>query len=238
MCGRLVIATQPARVAALFDAALAHDVDPIGQPSWNLGPTRRINGISSGEHGRVLDRYRWGLIPAWANDLSFGSKTFNALAETVATKPSFRGAYRSHRLIVPVDGFYEWDRSRVKPQPHYFSRSDETMLAFAGLFETWRDPANPESPPIHSATIITTEANADMSSIHHRMPVILEQASFDLWLDDKEEAQDAIADLLVPAQLGTLVSHPVDPKVGNVKNDGPELIDQAIALPEEPTTLF
>jgi putative SOS response-associated peptidase YedK len=233
MCGRLVISTPPARVAALFDAALAAGVDPVGHPSWNLGPTRRIDGIHASSEGRVLDRYRWGLIPSWAKELSFGSKTFNARAETVATKPSFRSAYTSRRLIVPVDGFYEWDRSSAQPQPHYFARSDHAILAFAGLYETWHDPANRESPPIASATIITTEANADMSTIHHRMPVILEQGTFDLWLGGEDDDRDAIADLLVPAPPGTLISHLVDPKVGNVRNDGPELIDE-----QAPSTLF
>lgn len=233
MCGRLVIATQPARVAALFNATLGEGVDPIGHPSWNLSPTRRIDGIRASGEARILERYRWGLIPSWAKELSFGSKTFNARAETVSSKPSFRSAYKSRRLIVPADGFYEWDRSGPKPQPYYFTRGDGALLGFAGLYETWRDPANPESPAIASATIITTEANSDMASIHHRMPVILEQGTFDLWLEGGSDELDAIADLLTPSQPGTLISHLVDPRVGNVRNDGPELIEE-----QSPSTLF
>jgi putative SOS response-associated peptidase YedK len=131
---------------------------------------------------------------------------------------------------VPVDGFYEWERSGSKPQPHYFTRSDRQMLAFAGLWESWQDASQPDAPAVHSASIITTEANADMAAIHHRMPVILEATNFDRWLEDEPEAVDG---LLVPAPEGTLHSHLVDGAVGNVRNDGPELIE-----PQAPSTLF
>ena len=226
MCGRIAIYSPPARMASFLDAALAPEVDPEGHPSWNIGPTRRIAGVSAQEGKRLLDRYRWGLIPSWAKDISFGVKTFNARAETVAEKPSFRSAYKHRRLLVPIDGFYEWDRSVTpKPQPHFFARQDGNPLVLAGLFETWSDPANPDAPPLATATVITTSAGDDMDGIHDRMPVVLEQETFDLWLSDDESELDGVAGLLHAAKKGTLVHHAVDRAVGNVRNDGPELLD-------------
>jgi putative SOS response-associated peptidase YedK len=234
MCGRLAIFTPPLAMARLLEAGLADGIDPDGHPSWNIGPTQRIDGVGLIDDDRVLDRFRWGLIPSWAKDASFGSRAFNARSETVASKPSFRSAYKRHRLLIPVDGFYEWDRSGSgKPQPHYFHRADGAPVVMAGLHETWTDPAAPDDePPVRSATIITTTAGPDMKGIHDRMPVILEADTFDLWLTGDGE-DDAVADLMRPALYRTLAHHPVDRAVGNVRNDGPELIDEPPA-----TTLF
>ena len=234
MCGRVAIFTPPLAMARLLEAGLADGIDPEGRPSWNVGPTRRIDGVAEVDGARVLDRYRWGLIPSWAKDASFGSRTFNARSETVATKPSFRSAYKHRRLLVPIDGFYEWDRSGPgKPEPHYFSRADGSPVVLAGLHESWTDPAAPEgSAPLRSATVLTTEAGTDMDGIHDRMPVILEQGAFDLWLE-AEAGDPALDALLGPADAGTLVHHCVDRAVGNVRNDGPELIEEP-----PPTSLF
>jgi putative SOS response-associated peptidase YedK len=213
-------------MARLFEASLAEDVDPESPPSWNVGPTQRIDGIHAEGDGRVLERYRWGLVPSWAKDPAMGNRTFNARSETVATKPSFRAAYKARRLLVPIDGFYEWDRSASpKPQPHFFHRADDAPLALAGLWETWRDPAELERPRLLSATILTTEAGPDIDGIHDRMPVVLEPETFDLWLTAEADELDALAPLLQPAPAGTLAHHRVDRAVGNVRNDGPELIE-------------
>jgi putative SOS response-associated peptidase YedK len=231
MCGRIALFTPPARMARLLEATLADGVDPDGRPSWNIGPTRRIDGVRDKDGARVLDRYRWGLIPSWAKDASIAPRTFNARSETVATKPSFRAAYKARRLLVPIDGFYEWDRStKPRAQPHFFHRADGAPLVLAGLWETWRDPADPGADLLATATILTTEAGADIDGIHDRMPVVLEQESFDLWLTATPDERDALDYLLRPAPEGTLAHHPVTRDVGNVRNDGPELIE-----PEEPT---
>jgi putative SOS response-associated peptidase YedK len=234
MCGRIALYSPPARMARFLDAELAAGVDPEGHPSWNVGPTVRIDGVSSDEGARILDRYRWGLVPAWAKDLSIASKTFNARAETVAEKPSFRSAYKRRRLLIPIDGFYEWDRrGQSKPQPHYFSRADGDPLVLAGLYEIWHDPSIPDAPALATATVITTQAGDDMDEIHDRMPVVLEQATFDLWLSHDESELDAVSSLLRPADPGTLQHHPVDRRVGNVRNNDAELIE-----PIPPSTLF
>jgi putative SOS response-associated peptidase YedK len=234
MCGRIALFTPPVRMARLLEATLAAGVDPEGHASWNVGPTQRLDGVRAEDGARLLDRFRWGLIPSWAKDPGMGVKTFNARAETVASKPSFRAAYKARRLLVPIDGFYEWDRRATpKSQPHFFQRRDGAPLVLAGLWETWRDPAAPEAPGLRSATIITTEAGDDMDGIHDRMPVVLEQQTFDLWLSADTDERDALDALLRPAPSGTLAHHPVDRAVGNIRNDGPELIE-----PVEPSTLF
>ena len=235
MCGRVALFTPPIRLARLLDAALAAGLDPDGIPSWNVGPQRRLFAASVTESGRVLDRYRWGLVPSWAKDASIGNKLFNARGETVAEKPSFRSAFARRPCVVPVDGFYEWDhRAGKAKQPHYFTRVDGAPLLFAGLYERWRDPAGPpDAELIATCTIITTEPSEDMDELHNRMPVVLASSDVATWLDVTEADADERLALLRPAPTGTLTHVGVGTSVGSVKNDGPELI-----VPQEPGALF
>jgi putative SOS response-associated peptidase YedK len=234
MCGRIALFSAPRDMARLLDAELAEGVDPEGHPSWNLGPTQRIDAVTDDGSGRVLDRYRWGLIPSWAKDLSFSAKTFNARAETVATKPSFRAAYKVRRALLPIDGFYEWDRSvQPKPQPHYFTAADGGPLVCAGLWESWHDPHDPEAPALRTVTMLTCAANPDMEPIHDRMPVLLQPEHYDLWLTAANDELDALEPLLVPAPAGTMAEHAVGREVGNIRNNGAQLIEA-----QAPETLF
>jgi putative SOS response-associated peptidase YedK len=171
--------------------------------------------------------FRWGLIPWWSKDAKAGSRLFNARGETVATRASFREAFRERRIIVPADGFYEWHKTKTGTrQPHYFSRADGQPLAFAGLAERWRDKnAGPDAPLIRSCTVITTSAGPDMSGIHDRMPVILDPATFDLWLDPANEDVEEMRALLRAPPAGTLVHHPVGTRVGNVRNNDAALLE-------------
>ena len=249
MCGRFALFTPPARMARYFGAALAEGVDPEHRPSWNVAPTDEVLGVrdrparrppgGAGEGGdggesergeapeRLLMSFRWGLIPWWSKDTSSGGRLFNARAETVATKASFREAFRERRIIVPADGFYEWHKAATGArQPHYFSRADGTPLAFAGLAERWRPKDSPQGTPyILSCTLITTGAGADMDDIHDRMPVILDPATFDLWLDPANEDTEELRALLLPPPGGTVVHHPVGTRIGNVRNNDPALIE-------------
>src|SRR6516225_8465357 len=159
MCGRTTSYTPPERLAEIFDADLAPDLDcqPDG-PHWNVGPTNNLFGLASprksdsDDGSLVLDAYRWGLIPSWSKDKSQGNRLFNARAETLTTKPAFRKAFRARRLAVIVDGFYEWRKDpNGKRQPFYFHRGDGFPLAFAGLWEPWKDPQN--DTWLHSCTI-------------------------------------------------------------------------------------
>jgi putative SOS response-associated peptidase YedK len=235
MCGRIALFTPPARLARLLDAALAAGIEPEGHPSWNVGPLRRLFAVSDEAGTRTLDRYRWGLVPSWAKDPSIANRLFNARAETVAEKPSFRSAFAKRTCVIPVDGFYEWDhREGQNKQPHYFTRVDGEPLFFAGLYERWWDPEKPkDEPALQTCTVITTEPNDDMDELHNRLPVILAPGDVETWLDVADTTPEERLALLRPAPKDTLTHYGVDKAVGSVKNDGPELIN-----PADPETLF
>ena len=232
MCGRISLYSTPERLSRIFDAALDEEVDRDLRPSFNVPPTRPILGVSAVHDGaglqRRLGRYRWGLVPSWAKDLSMGNRLFNARGETVATKPSFRAAFTARRLAVLADGFYEWEATPGSGRrPHYFERSDGEPLAFAGLWEQWWGPATAgrSEAPLLTCTIITTGAGPDLADIHDRMPVILERDTLDEWLDPDDKDRPELESLITASPAGTLVHHRVDPRVGNVRNDGPDLVE-------------
>jgi putative SOS response-associated peptidase YedK len=243
MCGRFALYTPPANIARYFQANLAAGADAEHAPSWNVAPTDSVLGVRdrpprpvpaeeggeppAGEPERILMSFRWGLIPWWSKDAKSGSRLFNARSETVATRASFRDAFKERRIIVPADGFYEWHKTKTgAKQPHYFSRADGQPLAFAGLAERWRDKnAGPDAPLIRSCTVITTSAGPDMSSIHDRMPVILDPSVFDVWLDPANEDIEELRALLRAPAAGTVVHHRVGTRVGSVRNNDPALVE-------------
>jgi putative SOS response-associated peptidase YedK len=161
----------------------------------------------------------------------------NARAETLTTKPAFKGVFKKHRCIIPMDGFYEWQAGRPggpvtkagKPakQPMYIQRLDGEPLAIAGLWSAWKDPAAEGGEWLHSASVVTTSANATMAPIHDRMPVILPQSAWATWLDTANEDIETLSGLLVPAPDTLLTTRPVGTDVNNVRNKGPELIEAA-----------
>jgi putative SOS response-associated peptidase YedK len=243
MCGRFALYTPPAKIARYFGASLAEGADGEHAPSWNVAPTDQVLGVRDrppprpgpaegggeppGAPERILMTFRWGLVPWWSKDAKAGSRLFNARGETVATRASFREAFRERRIIVPADGFFEWRKTKTgSRQPHYFSRADGAPLAFAGLAERWRPKdAPPGTPALRSCTIITAPGGADMEGIHDRMPVILDPATFDLWLDPANEDVEELRALLRPPPAGTVAHHPVGPRIGNVRNNDPTLIE-------------
>ncbi len=221
VCGRIALYDEPERVARVLDARL--DVDPEGwRPSWNVGPSRTILGVAVDREGqRVLREYRWGLIPSWVKDPGTVKNTFNARAESVATKPMYRHAFERFRILVPVNGFFEWeDVPSGRKQPHYFTRRDGEPLVLAGLQARWRDA---EGRELHTATVITTDAGPDMEAVHDRQPVVLNPDAWDRWLDPANHDRAALEPMLKPVS-GVLQHWQVDPAVGSVRNDRPELI--------------
>jgi putative SOS response-associated peptidase YedK len=221
VCGRVALFEPPSRLARFLDASLEISDQDL-EPSWNLGPTRELAAVRETSRGdRELSLYRWGLVPSWAKDPDVKG-TFNARAETVATKPAFRSAFARWRVLVPVDAFYEWKRTDRFRQPYAFKRSDGEPIVFAGLREWWKGKDGTE---LRSATIITTEAGPDMP-IHNRQPVVLERGDWDLWLDPAVTDPWELQPLLVPNAAGTLIHYPVDRAVGDVRNDRPQLLDE------------
>ena len=163
--------------------------------------------------------FRWGLVPFWAKDPAIGNRMINARAETVAEKPSFRAAYRHRRCLVLADGFYEWKKEGDVKVPYFISLASGEPFAFAGLWETWTGKETGET--IQSATLITTAANEYMSSVHHRMPVVLQTATANRWLAGDNELISDVA-----ANSPQLQAWPVDRRVNNARNEGADLITQ------------
>jgi len=181
MCGRIALYSDVPRLARLLDAGIDPEVVDEFGPSWNIGPMSTILGVSEDAAGdRTMGLYRWGLVPAGARDPASIRNTFNARAETVATRPTFRAAFRQRRILVPVDAFYEWKGGAIK-QPYVFKRADGDPVVFAGLRERWRGVDGSE---LRTATIITTEAGPDMP-VHDRQPVVLERGAWEHWLDPR-----------------------------------------------------
>jgi len=222
MCGRIALYSDTPQLARLLEAGLDPELVHGLAPHWNLGPTSEILGVAADADGqRTLGAYRWGLVPHGVADPASIRNTFNARAESVASRPLFRSAFRKGRILVPVDAFYEWKAGTPK-QPYAFVRADRQPVVFAGLREWWRGADGTE---LRSATIITTEAGPDMP-IHDRQPVVLERDAWERWLDPALTGGPELASLLRPSREGSLIHYPVDRAVGSVRNDRPELLDE------------
>lgn len=230
MCGRISIATRPDEMVDLFHDVKRRDrLETLGTPKYNIGPTINLPAIRTEDEGDAWALLRWGLIPRWAKDLKAGYKTINARAETVAEKPAFRDAYRRRRCLLPISSFYEWRKTPSGKQPFAIRIQDEEMFTLAGLWEEW---TSPDGEVIESCTVVTTEANALMSGIHDRMPVIVDKDERDVWL----RADPATAaHVMRPYDPGRMEAYKVSTFVSNVRNEGPECI---APLAEDPPTLF
>ncbi|HEX5414823.1 MAG TPA: SOS response-associated peptidase [Chloroflexota bacterium] len=222
MCGRLTQQLSSAEIAELFGA---EDLAGDAGLHFNVAPTQSVRVVVEHEARRAVTAYRWGLIPHWAQSVAVGSKMINARAETVAEKPAFKSAFRRHRCIVPADAFYEWKTEAKGKTPYAVRRTDDRPMAFAGLWSSWREPSSQER--LLSCAIITTSANHTMAAIHERMPVILPENVWDLWLDPGVDDPALLQSLLVPAPDDLVRAYPVSPLVNNVRNDSPELLVRA-----------
>lgn len=222
MCGRYALFGPVSRLREQFDAI----VDEFEfEPRYNAAPTQWLPVIRQRPSGeRVVHLLRWGLVPSWAKDEAIGHRLFNARAETVAEKPSFRSAYRKRRCIVPANGFYEWKAVAGGKQPYYIHAAGDQLLALAGLWEYWRRPE--DGTRIDTFTILTTDANTVMQAVHERMPVILGSDTCRAWLNAGSDPAD-LSSLLHPLKDVALALHPVSQAVGNVRNEGKELIDES-----------
>ena len=231
MCGRFTQQRPTSEIAAIFEAEDLFD-DPGGR--FNVAPTDEAAVVVQRDERRAVVGYRWGLIPGWSDDPRIASRTFNARAETVATSPIFRDAFRRRRCLVPVDGFYEWLREGANRQPMRIHDPEERPLALAGL---WTGRQDPESGTWHRTfTIVTTSPNEFMAPIHNRMPVVVPPADWVRWLSSTTAVAD-LRPLLEPSDAWALDAYPVPPLVNNVRNNGPELVER-LQPPPEPLTLL
>jgi putative SOS response-associated peptidase YedK len=217
MCGRYFLDSPMDALEVQFEAEARAE----HQPRYNLAPTATVPVVTASPEGRVITLHQWGLVPSWAKDPSMGARMANARGETAADKPAFRGPFKRGRCIIPADGFYEWQARPGGPmQPFCIRAADGTLLAFAGLRDRWEGPDG----FLETCTIITTAANAVMAPIHDRMPVILAPGDYAAWLDPGAQAERLKA-LLRPCPEAFLRVYPVSLRVGNVRNDGPDLME-------------
>lgn len=220
MCGRFTLDASATTLAAKFGLA---DV-PAWSPRYNIAPTQEVLVVhQTTPHARwEASLFRWGLIPPWAEGPAVGSRMINARAETVATKPAFRKAFRDHRCLVLADGFYEWQKQDRHKQPFYIRLRSGQPFAFAGLWERW---VPQDGLPLDSCTIITTVANDLIQPLHVRMPVILAPRDYKVWLDPSVQDVDRLQFLLCRYPPGEMTAYPVSTQVNNPVNDTPQCIE-------------
>jgi putative SOS response-associated peptidase YedK len=217
MCGRTKLPDDVSEIKL----DLKIDFDQIGdyRPCWNAAPTSKLPVVVSKAGRRILTLMRWGLIPSWAKDLKIGYSTFNARAESLATRAAFRGAWQAgRRCLVVADGYYEW-RDADK-QPFAVALANRGPMTLAGLWDAWRSPAG---ETIKSFAIITTMANALLAPLHDRMPVVIAPDCWADWLGENSVPESTVKTLLRPYPDNAMAFWAVDQRVGNVRNDSPDL---------------
>jgi putative SOS response-associated peptidase YedK len=226
MCGRYRLTAKERYLRDHFGL----DEDPPWSPRWNIAPTQPVAVIrqNPSEPTRTFSLLRWGLIPYWAKDPSIGFKTINAMSETAAEKPAFHDALRRRRCLIPADSFYEWRRIGPREkQPYNFGIADGSVFAFAGLWDRWRDTAG---DVVETCTILTTKPNSLVATVHDRMPVILPQELYDLWLDPRVNNPAAVVGCLKPYETGLMRKYPVSTRVNRPENDDPECAQEVPAI--------
>jgi putative SOS response-associated peptidase YedK len=235
MCGRFTLTyRERQRVAREMGVNVEEIPESLYQPRWNIAPTDPHFIVRLRYEERHALQAKWGLVNTWAKDAKRAAAQINARAETLAKSGSFREAFAKRRCVVPADGFYEWLRSGTERQPFWFHRPEGGLLLFAGLYESWQPKPDEWQ---RTFTIITTDANALVSPIHDRMPVILPEELVDDWLDPREEDLDKLAKLLLPAGNDVLSPLAVSQRVNSVKNDDPSCLEPAAAQVQTPRLL-
>ncbi|MBA3781895.1 MAG: SOS response-associated peptidase [Nocardioides sp.] len=244
MCGRYASSRKPEDLVEEFEIVESRVGAPL-EPDYNVAPTKEVYAVlergarppAEGDDSpeppeRQLRVLTWGLVPSWAKDPGIGSRMINARMETVAEKPAYKRAFAVRRCLLPADGYFEWyptsqltGAGKPRKQPFFIRPRDGGVLAMAGLYEIWRDPSKADDADDRfrwTCTVLTTEAEDSLGHIHDRMPLMVERDRWSDWLDPRVAGR---LDLLVPAAPGGLEAFPVSTAVGNVKNNGPELVE-------------
>jgi putative SOS response-associated peptidase YedK len=223
VCGRFTQERPTSELAEIFDA---EELAPNEGGHFNVAPTDEAAVVVQREERRAITRYRWGLVPHWAEEPRIAGRTFNARLETVDSLPAFRAAFRRRRCVVPVDSFYEWRRENDVRQPYRIAAADGSPLALAGLWAGWREP---ETEAIRRTfTIVTTRAAGPIAELHDRMPVMLGAESWRAWIDPRGRDPGELRAILEASEPPALEIYPVVRLVNNVRNDGPELAERLV----------
>ena len=220
MCGRFTLTVD---TADLQEAFAGFQFPANVAPRYNIAPSQPVLVLPNDGKNRA-DFFTWGLVPAWAKDPTIGMRMINARAETLAEKPSFRGPFRYKRCLIPADGFYEWKAAEPGEKfktPYYIHMQEHRPFAFAGLWDEW---LGPDGSQVKTCTIITTTPNLLMSSLHERMPVILDPKDYATWLNPAACQPGELQDLLKAYPAETMAAYPVSRMVNNAKMDSPQMI--------------
>ncbi|MCE0486340.1 SOS response-associated peptidase [Ornithinimicrobium sediminis] len=255
MCGRYAASAQPDELVELFEVELDGTGEPTrsvlvnpqdpppATPDYNMAPSKQAQVVleragrdpADDAVRRQLRLLTWGLVPSWAKDARTGVRMTNARAETLLDKPAYRRAATSRRCLVPASGWYEWQaspvavdaRGRPRKQPFFVRRHDDDVLAMAGLYEFWRDPATAPEDPLGwlvTFTVVTTAAEPGLDRIHDRQPAVLDRDRWDAWLDPGLTDPDAVADLLSAPDSARFRAWPVSRAVNTTAHNGPHLL--------------
>lgn len=248
MCGRFNLRTPMTVLGQQFLFELGPLAKEAFRPRYNIAPTQlvaavrarvarnsdlsdnisdQVSEVKSAGLRRELAVFHWGLIPSWAKDKKIAYSNINARAKSVADKPAFRSAFVRRRCLVLAEGFYEWIQEGKQRLPLHYHLASGKPFAFAGLWETWHGPLPHDAPPLESCTIITTDANELCGQVHDRMPVILQERDYDVWLDPGITDKEQLKALLVPYPADELMVERVSTRVNSVKNDDPDCLATA-----------
>lgn len=223
MCGRYTLTTSGEELGEFFDLPSSSHF----KARYNIAPSQNVAVVRASPGGTREPAFlRWGLVPAWVEDLKKNPGWINARSETVATRAAFRNSFEHRRCLVPANGFYEWKKQGGHKQPFYLRRHDRRLLAMAGIWARWSGPG---APPFESYAVLTTEPNSLVATLHDRMPVFLEPTAFERWLDPAPISDAERRELLCPYPAEEMEAFPVSTRVNQPRHDDAELI-----VPVEP----
>ena len=224
MCARISLITTRAEIADLF--GLSDDLNLAPHPRYNVAPSTRIPVLRIADGTRELADLRWGLIPHWNTNAKHAGFV-NARAETAAEKPAFRDPFRRRRCLVPADGFFEWKHVGKSKRPYFFRKAGGGLFVYAGIWDRWHGPDG----PLDTVAVLTVPANDLVKPLHDRMPAIVSEGRFNLWLDPDEARAAKLLPLLEPYPAERMERWPVSDRVNAATADGPDLL---AAQPEPP----
>ncbi|MFV1999454.1 MAG: SOS response-associated peptidase [Acidimicrobiia bacterium] len=219
MCGRFVQVEKPEFYAEHFGAEFVRT--ETLKVNYNVAPTMQVYGIADHDDSRVLTSFRWGLIPFWAEDRKIGSRAINARSETIADRPMFKSSFAKRRCLIPIDGFYEWERKAKGKLPHYIFGRDGAPLPVAGLWSSWNDPDTDER--LVTCTILTGPPNTLLENVHNRMPIVMPADRWDAWLDPGTD-DDTLRSLMTVYPADLMNEYAVSTLVNKVTNNTVDLI--------------
>jgi putative SOS response-associated peptidase YedK len=230
MCGRYRL-SRPEKLAGTSETEPFEDLPP----RYNIAPTQPVATVRQVGSSRILSITRWGLVPSWAKDISIGSRLINGRSETLLQKPAFKESFRNRRCLIPSDGFYEWRKTGKGTQPFHFGMKDDSLFAFAGIWDGWKSPTG---QALESCSILTTAPNEMLADVHDRMPVILPRRHYQAWLTAPASEAERLSELLVPFDASLMKRYAVSSLVNKPQNDTPECAMEVSATESQTMPLW